>query len=282
MTQRTDGHVIPASIGGKLSALNLCKQCNSDMGTAEALLAQDIAVRLLIDKLEDRLPAELVNSVRYRQSYFTDHAVYGRVEAGMDKRAKLRPKESAPIKGDENTLKQAVAELDRLGASEERKAGLREEFEQAGPGDWIEVRPGYRIERLIDWTHVKFKPSLTDPIVPLHVAVGIAYLYLALCLGGRVYDEALAPVRAALRAALKGDAEAADGYCAANRHGTRIVEPTHLLRAKAEGDDVQVNLQVFRDLVWPVRFPGVHLRGEQTLYVVDVEHGDEVWATKIA
>ena len=282
LTQRTDAHVIPASVGGRLSAPNLCKRCNSEMGKAEALLAQDISVRLLLNQLEDRLPPEVVGAVRYRQSFFVDHETYGRVEAGMDKQAELRPKESATIKSDENTLKQALAELDRLDASEERKRALREEFEQAGPSDWIEVRPGYRIERLIDWSDVRFKPTLTDPVVPLHVPVGIAYLYLALSLGEDVYDDALVPVREALQAAMTGDTAAADSYCQANRNGTRIVEPTHLLRAKTDDDCVQVDVQVFRDLVWPVRFPGVRLRGEQTLYVLDVERGTEVWTTKLA
>jgi hypothetical protein len=45
---------------------------------------------------------------------------------------------------------------------------------------------------------------------------------------------------------------------------------------------VQVNVQIFRDLVWPVRFPGIELAGEQTFYVLDVEHGTEFWATKVA
>lgn len=282
MTQRTDGHVIPESIGGRLSALNLCKRCNSEMGKTEALLAHDVSVRLLVDQLGDRLPAVVVRAVRYGQSFFTDHEVYGRVEAGMDKEAELRPKESATIKGDENTLKQALAELDRLGGSEEQRQELREEFEQAGPGDWIEVRPGYRIERLIDWTDVRFKPNLTDPIVPLHVPVGIAYLYLALCLRERVYTDELSPVRDALQAAMSGDTATADAYCPANRCGTRIVEPKHFLRAKTDGDAVQVNVQIFRDLVWPVRFPGIDLAGEQTLYVLDIEHGTEFWATKVA
>ena len=281
MTQRTEGHVIPESVGGRLSAPNLCKRCNSEMGKTEALLAQDISVRLLVDQLEERLPVEVVRSVRYRQSFFTDHEVYGRVEAGMDKEAELRPKASAAIKGDEDTLKQALAELDRVGASEERKQELREEFERARSGAWIEVRPGYRIERSIDWTDVRFKPSLTDPIVPLHVPVGIAYLYLALCLGERVYDERLDPVRKALQAAMSGDAEAAEAYCPENRCGTRIVEPTHTLRAKIDGDAVQVNVQIFGDIVWPVRFPGVALEGEQTLYVLDVDDGTEFWATKL-
>jgi len=282
MTQRTDAHVIPKSIGGKLSALNLCKRCNSDMGKTEALLAQDVSVRLLVDQLEDRLPADVTQAVRYRQSFFTDHEVYGRVEAGMDKQAELRPKESATIKGDENTLSQALAELDRLAVPEERKQELREEFEQAEPGEWVDVRPGYRIQRLIDWTDIRLKPSLTDPIVPLHVPVGIAYLYLALCLGELVYADELAPVRSALQEAIAGNTQAADAYCPANRCGTRIVEPTHLLRAKAEDDAVHVNVQIFRDLVWPIRFPGIKLAGDQTLYVLDVEQGSEIWATRVA
>ena len=156
------------------------------------------------------------------------------------------------------------------------------EFEQAGPGDWIDVRPGYRIQRHIDWTDVRFKPSLADPVVPLHVPVGIAYLYLALCLRELAYADELAPVRSALQEAMAGNTQAADAYCPANRCGTRIVEPAHLLRAKTDDDAVQVNVQIFRDLVWPIRFPGIKLAGEQTLYVLDVEHGTEVWATKVA
>ena len=200
----------------------------------------------------------------------------------MDKQAELRPKESATIKGDEDTLKQALAELGRLGVSEERKVELREEFEQAGPGDWIDVGPGYRIQRLIDWTDVRFRPTLSDPIVPLHVPVGIAYLYLALCLRELVYTDELAPVRSALQEAIAGDTQAADAYCPTNRCGTRIVEPTHLLRAKTDDDAVQVNVQIFRDLVWPIRFPRIKLAGNQTLYVLDVEQGNEIWATKVA
>ncbi len=281
MTQRTDGHVIPQSIGGRLSAFNVCKRCNSDMGASEGLLARDISVRLLVDKLEDRLPRGIVTSVRYQQSYFTDHQEYGRVEAGMDDRAELRPKESARIKSDENTIKQALAELDRMGASDEQKADLLARFERAEPGDWIDVRPGYRIQWQIDWTDAKFAPALTDPITPLHVPVGIAYLYLALCLGDNVYEVALDPVREALQAAMKGETEPADAYCAANRHGTRIVEPTHLLRARTDGDGVLVTFHVFRDLCWPVRFPGITLGEEQTLYCIDLEQPTEYWATKL-
>lgn len=42
-----------------------------------------------------------------------------------------------------------------------------------------------------------------------------------------------------------------------------------------------VNVQIFGDLVWPVRFPGVVLEGERTLYELDVEHDAEAWASTL-
>ena len=278
MTQRSNAHVIPRSIGGKLTAFLLCKSCNGRMGRFEAVLAQDISIRLLLDNLEPQLPAKVVKSIRYRQSYFVDHPEFGRVEAGVNKKGELRLKETDAIKDDENTLKQALAELDRLDVSDERKAALRADFDEADAGAWVDVRPGYRIQKHIDWSDVSFKPSLTDPITPLQVSTGIAFLYLALCLGPRVYDPALHPVREAILKSLDGDSTAVDAYNQ-DRHGTSIIEPQHVLRAKPVGDGTTVIFQVFRDLVWPVRFPGP-ANPEQTLYVLDVASGEEDWRSK--
>jgi hypothetical protein len=187
------------------------------------------------------------------------------------------------LKDDKNTLAQALAELSRFGATAERETELRRSFDQAEPGDWIEVRPGYRIQRLVALTAVGFKESLNDPIVGQEVPLGVSYLYLALCLRDRVYDATLQPVRDALKQAIDGDPSAARGVLPLDqRMGAGVVEPTHLLRAKQESDGVLVTLQVFRDLSWPVRFPGVALHGEQTLYKIDLEKDEESWATRLA
>lgn len=284
MSVRSAAHVIPESVGGELSALCLCKRCNNEMGRMEALLAKDISVRRRVKyQLQHRLPEKLASSVLKGEQYFTDHEEYGRVFAVVDETGKLQPKQSATVKDDRNTLAHALAELARLDAPEERKTELRQEFEQAEPGVWIEVRPGYRIQRLIDWTEVGFKESLNDPIVGHEVPLGIAYLYLALCLRDRVYDDALVPVREALTKAINGDAtEASELLPLDRRMGTDIVEPMHLLRAKNDGDGVLVTFQVFRDLTWPVHFPGVTLQGEQTLYRIDLEKNEEWWGTKLS
>ena len=64
MSQRTDAHVIPESVGGKLSAIFLCKRCNSDMGKLEGQLPRDVVILGLVDRLDDVLPTDLVNSIR--------------------------------------------------------------------------------------------------------------------------------------------------------------------------------------------------------------------------
>src|SRR5262249_24071716 len=153
-------------------------------------------------QLQTRLPQKLVRSVLKGQQYFADHEEYGRVFAIVDDRGELRPKQSSTLKDDRNALRQALAELDRLGAPDERKAELREEFDRAEPAVWIEVQPGYRIKRLTDWTDIGFQESLNDPMVGHEVPLGVAYLYLALCVRDAVYGDALAPVRHALQKAI--------------------------------------------------------------------------------
>jgi len=280
MTARSDAHIVPQSIGGQLSAPFLCKRCNGRMGRFEAILAQDVSVRLLVDALGARLPEKVVSSIRYRRSYSTDHPQLGPVEAGMDKKGNLRPKESETFRSEENALKEARAELDRSDAGAQEHGAFVDAYDRAAPGEWVDVRPGFEIRKPIAMTGVPFTPSLTDPkLTPLQVPVGIAYLYLALCVGERIYDPALQPVRDALHAALAGDPTAADAFCCANRRSTGIVEPVHILRAKPDDDSTIGTVQVFRDLVWRVRFPGV-ANPEQTRYVPNLETGKEEWMSK--
>jgi hypothetical protein len=283
MSVRSEAHVIPASVGGELSVFCLCKRCNNEMGRMEALLAKDISVRRHVKyALRSRLPAKLRDAILKGEQYFADHEEYGRVFAVVDESGELQPRQSTTVKDDEHTLAQALAELDRVGASDERRAELCDQFERAEPGAWIEVRPGYRIQRLLDWTDVSFRESLNDPMVGHEVPLGIAYLYLALCLGERVYDTALAPVRKALTNAIEGDTRNAYELLPRDRRmGTDKVEPIHLLRARNDADGVIVTLQIFRDLAWPVRFPNVSLHGKQTLYRMDVERNEEWWATRL-
>ena len=213
MSLRTDAHVVPESIGGALSAPFLWKRCNSEMGRMEAVLARDISVRRLVrHHLQERLPKRLVHAILSGEEYFVDHADYGRITAVVDENGFLQPHQTATVQDDKNALARALAELERLGEPDERKEELRAAFDQASPGEWVDIRPGYRIQRRIDWSETSFTERLNDPIVGHEVPLGISYLYLALCVRERVYDEALEPVRAVLRQAVEGDPSAARAF----------------------------------------------------------------------
>jgi HNH endonuclease len=278
LTARSDAHVIPQSVGGRLSAFILCVECNAKMGQLEDLLRQDVSLRALVDQLEPRLPPKMVKTIRRGQRYFAEHPEMGRLEAVIDNDGDLIPLESASLKGDDHTIAQAMADLDRLGESEQRKCEMREAFRKALPGEWVVVRPGYRIRKHVEWAGVSFKRAFNDPISPLSISAGIAYLYLALCLGPRVYAASLQPVRDALLAALEGDSKAAEGFNL-NRHGTRLPKPIYELRAKPDRGSTVVTVNLLNDLIWPVRLPGP-VNPEQTLYTLILPTGEETWLSK--
>ena len=50
----TDAHVIPASVGGRLSAHFLCRGCNSRLGAeVEAPLLSDPSIRVCVEAMAD-------------------------------------------------------------------------------------------------------------------------------------------------------------------------------------------------------------------------------------
>jgi hypothetical protein len=86
-TWLTDAHLIPASIGGRLSSRLLCRRCNSTLGTGvEAPLVADPGIRACIETLSDQLPGRLLNDLRERQRWFVDTDM-GAIEAVGRRRA---------------------------------------------------------------------------------------------------------------------------------------------------------------------------------------------------
>ena len=153
----TDAHVIPESVGGRLSASFLCKRCNDEMGRVESLLPRDISIRIQVDAIREQLPRDLVNSILCGQEYYADTEERGRLTGVMDENGELQLKPSPAIKGDEHTLNQMEAALKRVAASPERVAEVCAAFEQAAPNEWIDVTSNHRVQKHIDLSGVTFK-----------------------------------------------------------------------------------------------------------------------------
>lgn len=275
MTERTEAHVIPESLGGKLWAPFLCKQCNSDMGRLEGILPKDVMILDLVDRLRGLLPQDLATSIYRRAGYFADSEEFGRIRARFDERLTLEPKESETIRGERNTLRQIESALGRDGADDATIKEKLSEFGKAPDGTRFAF-PGLTVVKGIPLDALEWKRTYDEPIVSRAVPLGIGYLYLALCIGGHVYGKALEPTREELRRAMAGDETLEKEWPFKPMRTNKSPEPRHALAAKQEKDGVLIRVFCFRELVWLVRFPGVALRGVEPFYQIDLVGGKEM------
>lgn len=275
LTRRKDAHVIPKNVGGKLSALFLCDRCNSRMGELEAILPKDVVILGLVDRLYDVLPHKLADSIRRHAGYFVDTEEFGRIYGRLDERGVLTPKESKTILSDRNALRLIEAELRRNEADETTVKEKLTEFAVAEDGTRLEVSPGLAVVKALPLAEDEWQRSYNEPIISRAVPLGIAYLYLALCIGGHIYGKALEATRDALRTAMAGDKTLEETWPSKPMRAEAPPEPRHALGVVQEDDGVLVNVWFFRELVWPVRFPGVRLRGADPFYLLDLTTGEE-------
>lgn len=276
MSGFTDSHVIPESVGGELSAPLLCKKCNSDMGTLEGILPKDVTMLGHVDQLGDVLPADLVASIYRHAGYFADSDEFGRIYGRWEAPGALTPKESESIRSDRNTLRQMEAELRRHGADDGSIQEKLGEFAAAPAGKAIEVTPGFRVVKGIALDQLEWKRTYGEPIVSRAVPLGIAYLFLALCIGDHIYRVELEPTRILLRNAMAGDKRLEDDWPFVPQ-GYRNTPPLprHALWAVQQDEGVLVNVGFFRATIWPVLFPGVELREPEPFYAIDLTTGEE-------
>jgi hypothetical protein len=274
MSKRTDAHVIPKSLGGKLHAPFLCRRCNSKLGKPEGGLPKDVMILGLVDRLDHVLPGALVSSIRKYAGYFADAAEFGRIYAST-RRGVLTPRESETIRSERNTLRQIEAELRRHGADEERVMAMLREFVEAEDGTRIEVVPDLVVVKGIPLSELEWRRTYDEPIVSRAVPLGIAYLYLAVCIGDEVYDRPLDPTREALGQAMVDDRTLAESWPFKPMRTAKPPEPKHALAVTQEQDGALVKIWFFRELVWPVPFQGVRLRAPAPFYLLDLTTGDE-------
>lgn len=275
LSQLTDAHVIPKSVGGELSASFLCKRCNSEMGRVEGQLPRDILVVEAVRRLEGELPKDLVHGVLQHAGWFADTAEFGELEARASRTGDISLGESESIRTDANIRRQIQAELDR------REVPLKEiedkvtEFEQAPDGAELEIAPGFTVKKHIDLRGVSFERTYDEPLAPPAIALGIGYTFLALAIEEGIYRDELEPARDVLRRVVDRDTSAADAWPIDSRRASSTPETKHGLAVLREEGGAAVRIKLFRELVWIVHFSGVEPRIEP-FYLLDLVTKEEL------
>jgi hypothetical protein len=275
MSARDEAHVIPQSLDGKLRSPFLCRRCNNDLGSkVEGQLPRDIFVLELVDRLENTLPSRLVNKIRRHAGFFVDTEI-GRIGARRDEDGVLRVVESGSVVTDRNALRLVEAELRRLGVDETARDAKLAAFAAAARGSRFEISPALTLVKGEPTSALDWRRTYDEPMASRAAPLVIAYLYLALCIGGHVYADALQPTRDALLAAIAGDDTLETTWPFPPMRTKAPPEPKHALAVEQEHDGVLVKVWLFKELHWRVPFPNVRLRGVAPFYLLDLTTGEE-------
>lgn len=274
-TLMTKGHVIPQSVGGRLFAVNECKRCNELFGHGpEAALVGDPAIRSAAEIVADEIP-DLIKRMR-RRKVFVAHGEDGLLvravptDGGQSFKLlqTLQPDGSRIASADEIRA-EIETTLRRRGLSVENIAVELGRIDDAPANTPVAIGGEFVIRK---GSVEQFNLPYDDPLVPDVTLLGIAYRYVAACVGSLIYDSAFEPLRAAMR----NSALPQEGVWRVDPHWTRTPEPWHGLAIKEVRPHVVVSVRLFGDLIWLVHLEQIKLTSESCPpYRIDLTDGSE-------
>ncbi len=272
LTELSRAHVIPASIGGKLYARFLCKRCNSRSGTAiEADLVNDPTVRHLVEQLADQMP-ELATKLRSGKTLIartTDGGLVRARAASDEFRIFYTEQPDGSKTADPIDVRRELeGRLCQSDADDDAVAAALARYDAAEEGVPTEI-DGFTITKgSVRSFTLPYDEDAVKPTLPL----GIAYLYLACCVDGLIFEDAFEPMRRVLR----GESDD-EGPWHVEWLMTRKPKPWHGLALTQVTPHVVVLVRLFGDYVWKVHFDKVALKSDPSVaYRIDLTTGSEL------
>jgi len=271
-TQLTEEHIIPKSLGGRLTCVLLCDKCNSTLGARwEAAARSDPSIRIAVENLAYRFPA-LATKLRANQTYMA-HTKAGTVR-GFMRRSGFR---AFSKKENDGSLSQPTDEARRTVETILRKSGygpapLQEAlrlFDDAPDDRRIQIAPGLEMGK---WSVKEIQPDLSKPLMDPVVPLKMAYEFLTCHLGTAVYDEA--PQIEEVRQVLRGRGEP-DLCCRVDRLRADAYEPLHGLCFEGNNPHATVQICLFGWLRYEVHFLRLAVVAPRHIYTHDLEHNVE-------
>lgn len=265
----TKEHVIPASLGGKLTCRFLCGPCNSRFGSdfeADARLAPEI--RRAASGLGDSIP-DLIEKFEHGAVYKSQ---YGEHEVEQS----LRPDGClGTIKLADGSLIVPESEVPRKIKENLKKSGWDEvmieealaRWRSAAAGEVVVLGAGYSIKK---WNNHPSSPTYTEselnPLVPLKMA----YEFVALLIGGAIYSPKLQFLRDVLK---KQDRKLAQGIVSYNWAGK--ADAFHGIIFEGNNDVAQFQVRILGLLAYTIRFPGIAIEHPRFAYTQRLDSGKD-------
>jgi HNH endonuclease len=251
----TKEHLIPTAVGGRLTCDFLCKHCNSILGQIEALLKENSSVHLAISNLRAQLP-DLWATMAENQPCIAvgpGERIEGRIKKGTFSVDSSHRPDGSLIQPLTTTAKTVHTMLRRRSATQEEISNAEMKVKELPEGVRVKVANGIEV---VKSTPTTVYPALNSQGIEPRILLKIAYEYLALHLGSKIFHQYFDPVRSTF---LRGGVVPNCCSVQERRVRDRKYEPFHGLAFKNTVSGLVVKIRLFGYLSYPVHFFGLQI-----------------------
>jgi hypothetical protein len=271
-TELTLEHVIPGSIGGRLTCRFVCSSCNSKLGhTVEADVKADPTIRFLAAHLKSSIP-QLASRLAENQAY---------VSSGPGGKAHGRVKNGEFVVRSQKLADGSLIQPTTVAAKSLRRMLLRENHDEAAIEAGLDVfalapeNTRVALSQTIDvikWSIDTVRPVWDGPLLNSISPLKSAFEFLALHLGTSVYRDD--PPLAAIRRLILGQAVVGSHIQVERLHAPEA-KPFHGLLFEGNMPHAVVQLRLFGQLAFRVHFKTLSVAGPQFVYTHDLVDNTE-------
>lgn len=269
----SDEHVIPESLAGRLVVAFLCRDCNSSLGHRyEHAVRTDPTVRLLVNNLREKIPsiaAEMVENQFHIAVGAGDGSRKGLVKNGEFHVASTREPDGSLIQTTSEARKTIARMLRKEGYMPQFVEDALARLSDAPKNVPVRLTPTMSV---VEWEVTGLKMALTGPLIHPVVPVKTAFEFLALHLGGSVYE--LSPPLEEARRILTGG-ELDPQWISVERLEAPSAHPFHGIAFEGNRPHAQVQLRLFGKLAFRVHFRRLAVGGPRFQYTHDLETAKE-------
>lgn len=266
-------HVIPESLGGRLTCNFLCRSCNSKLGHGlEATAKSDPSILLAARNLQSDIPS--LSSTLIHSYPHIGHSDPGPAK-GYIKNNEFRVlsrklEDGSLIQPTDDARKSIIKILQKAGYNQLPIQKALASFDNAPEDNKIEIFPGLEI---VKWSVQRLELDLNsaqtmDPLIP----VKTAYEFLALHAGTVFYDDI--PQLSQIRTSLTNMKLNSD-VIRVERLSSNKYEPFHGICFEGNDPYAKIQIRLFGWLAFRVHFLRLSISGPRYVYSHRLDSNEE-------
>jgi hypothetical protein len=267
-------HLIPESLGGRLTANLLCRTCNSKLGhDLEAQAKHDPSVIEAASKLLTEIRPLALSILESHRHVSEDKGGIreGFVRDGQFIASEKKLSDGSLIQPTNLARKSVEKILIKNGYADSPLQEAMQKFDEAPPDTEVVISPEVKITK---WSITTVKPDLNaihvmNPLIPAKTA----FEFLACHLGRAIYEDQkqLSAIRDCFDALVLSE-----NVIRVERLYTNDIKPYHGICFEGNDPYAKIQVRLFGNLAFRVHFLGIAVAGEKFIYTHYLDSKKEI------